>query len=169
MKTYAEQWEAMFSDVQAQQANADKIERYYALETDAYDKILRDRPEKLSGKFADLQEELGFHGQPVIFIGFLDGIAPYLNPELDIAELDDDSELDHTIDYKELYLGMHKNKAKWLYELEAWENIFPKEELQQMTHDWRQSQMVRVEKIGRNDPCPCGSGKKYKKCCGRNV
>jgi len=23
-----------------------------------------------------------------------------------------------------------------------------------------------VEKIGRNDPCPCGSGKKYKKCCG---
>jgi len=23
------------------------------------------------------------------------------------------------------------------------------------------------EKIGRNDPCPCGSGKKYKKCCGR--
>lgn len=23
------------------------------------------------------------------------------------------------------------------------------------------------EKIGRNDPCPCGSGKKHKKCCGR--
>ena len=28
---------------------------------------------------------------------------------------------------------------------------------------------VRItKKIGRNDPCPCGSGKKYKKCCGRN-
>ena len=27
----------------------------------------------------------------------------------------------------------------------------------------------RVKKIGRNDPCPCGSGKKYKNCCGRNV
>ena len=27
-------------------------------------------------------------------------------------------------------------------------------------------QIVRGEKIGRNDPCPCGSGKKYKKCCG---
>jgi preprotein translocase subunit SecA len=24
-----------------------------------------------------------------------------------------------------------------------------------------------AEKIGRNDPCPCGSGKKYKKCCGK--
>ena len=23
-------------------------------------------------------------------------------------------------------------------------------------------------KVGRNDPCPCGSGKKYKKCCGRD-
>lgn len=23
-------------------------------------------------------------------------------------------------------------------------------------------------KVGRNDPCPCGSGKKYKNCCGRN-
>ncbi|NLM51848.1 MAG: preprotein translocase subunit SecA [Firmicutes bacterium] len=26
---------------------------------------------------------------------------------------------------------------------------------------------VRVKKVGRNDPCPCGSGKKYKKCCGK--
>jgi uncharacterized protein YecA (UPF0149 family) len=24
-------------------------------------------------------------------------------------------------------------------------------------------------KVGRNDPCPCGSGKKYKKCCGVNA
>jgi preprotein translocase subunit SecA len=29
------------------------------------------------------------------------------------------------------------------------------------------STQVRVEKVGRNDPCPCGSGKKYKKCHGR--
>ena len=28
--------------------------------------------------------------------------------------------------------------------------------------------IVKGKKIGRNDPCPCGSGKKYKKCCGRN-
>ena len=31
----------------------------------------------------------------------------------------------------------------------------------------KQSPITRGEKIGRNDPCPCGSGKKYKKCCGR--
>ncbi len=28
---------------------------------------------------------------------------------------------------------------------------------------------VGAQKIGRNDPCPCGSGKKYKKCCGRTI
>ncbi|MGN0838252.1 MAG: preprotein translocase subunit SecA [Pyramidobacter sp.] len=30
-------------------------------------------------------------------------------------------------------------------------------------------QPVHVKKVGRNDPCPCGSGKKYKNCCGRNL
>jgi len=30
-------------------------------------------------------------------------------------------------------------------------------------------QIDRTQKIGRNDPCPCGSGKKYKKCCGANL
>ncbi len=33
----------------------------------------------------------------------------------------------------------------------------------------RQPTIVGKKKIGRNEPCPCGSGKKYKKCCGRNV
>ena len=27
---------------------------------------------------------------------------------------------------------------------------------------------LETRKVGRNDPCPCGSGKKYKKCCGRS-
>jgi preprotein translocase subunit SecA len=31
-----------------------------------------------------------------------------------------------------------------------------------------QKPVIRVRKVGRNDPCPCGSGKKYKNCCGRN-
>ena len=33
----------------------------------------------------------------------------------------------------------------------------------------RRSTPVRKQKVGRNDPCPCGSGKKYKKCCGLNA
>jgi uncharacterized protein YecA (UPF0149 family) len=35
------------------------------------------------------------------------------------------------------------------------------------TKSFTQSSPLRVEKIGRNDPCSCGSGKKYKKCCGK--
>ncbi|KPK67910.1 hypothetical protein AMJ87_12680, partial [candidate division WOR_3 bacterium SM23_60] len=33
----------------------------------------------------------------------------------------------------------------------------------------QQRPVIAGKKIGRNDPCPCGSGKKYKKCCGRNA
>jgi len=38
-------------------------------------------------------------------------------------------------------------------------------EILEMEHGSR-SEPVRVVKVGRNEPCPCGSGKKYKKCCG---
>ncbi|MFH1709657.1 MAG: preprotein translocase subunit SecA [bacterium] len=31
------------------------------------------------------------------------------------------------------------------------------------------SSVKKIDKIGRNDPCPCGSGKKYKKCCGKDI
>jgi len=33
----------------------------------------------------------------------------------------------------------------------------------------RQPVRRKKRKIGRNEPCPCGSGKKYKHCCGRNA
>ncbi len=36
------------------------------------------------------------------------------------------------------------------------------------TDQKRTVRKTEAQKIGRNDPCPCGSGKKYKKCCGRN-
>jgi preprotein translocase subunit SecA len=32
-----------------------------------------------------------------------------------------------------------------------------------------QKPVQKAKKVGRNEPCPCGSGKKYKKCCGANV
>ncbi|MEW6034048.1 MAG: preprotein translocase subunit SecA [Chloroflexota bacterium] len=36
-----------------------------------------------------------------------------------------------------------------------------------MAQQSRQKEAVTAGKVGRNDPCPCGSGKKYKKCCGK--
>ena len=45
---------------------------------------------------------------------------------------------------------------------------FTEEELKKFYKEQKESTTIRKpKKIGRNDPCPCGSGKKYKKCCGR--
>ena len=46
---------------------------------------------------------------------------------------------------------------------------FPKQETYQTGGDERPQPVRRGQKVGRNDPCPCGSGKKYKHCCGRNA
>ena len=37
------------------------------------------------------------------------------------------------------------------------------------SHELYKSERGISVKVGKNDPCPCGSGKKYKKCCGQNT
>ncbi len=37
------------------------------------------------------------------------------------------------------------------------------------TAEVKKTPLVKGKKVGRNDPCPCGSGKKYKKCCGKDL
>ena len=60
--------------------------------------------------------------------------------------------------------------ATWLYGLEQWNKIFDREEQHRMYFEQKKSgTIVKGPKIYPNDPCPCGSGKKYKKCHGRNV
>jgi len=58
-------------------------------------------------------------------------------------------------------------KADHLEELPEWDNVFTEEERKALYKEQKSSGTIVVgEKTGRNDPCPCGSGKKYKKCCG---
>ena len=74
------------------------------------------------------------------------------------------------IDLEKLYFNMLEAKAEYLYNLPQWDAIFSAEKRKEIQKAYRESTMVRNEnKVGRNDACPCGSGKKYKKCCGRNV
>jgi preprotein translocase subunit SecA len=51
------------------------------------------------------------------------------------------------------------------------EDLAPKEPEMLTSHSDSGGNLKRpakkAEKIGRNEPCPCGSGKKYKKCCGK--
>lgn len=59
-------------------------------------------------------------------------------------------------------------EADYLYSLPQWEQLLTEEKRKEITKAYKKSKtVVKGEKIGRNDPCPCGSGKKYKKCCGR--
>lgn len=164
---YLTQWESMFSDAHAQQQNAASIHRYYDLETEAYRKILAGKQTNLQGTFSELSKELGFGEERVIFMGFLDGINSSLKQELPLAEITDDSELELDIDFNELFLAMRRAKAKWLYELPEWEDVLSEAERQELIQRWREEVTRKHEKIGRNDPCPCGSNKKYKKCCGK--
>ena len=40
-------------------------------------------------------------------------------------------------------------------------------QIEKQQNDFGKKKPTKVIKVGRNDPCPCGSGKKYKKCCGK--
>ncbi|MNO77360.1 hypothetical protein D3C76_684670 [compost metagenome] len=74
------------------------------------------------------------------------------------------------MDLEKLYFNMLDAKAEYLYTLSQWEGIFSEEKRKEISKSYKESKTVRNEnKIGRNDPCPCGSGKKYKKCCGVNA
>ena len=71
-------------------------------------------------------------------------------------------------DNKKLYQNMVDAKADWLYNLPQWDAIYSKEEQKKLFLEQKKSgTIVKPKKIGRNDPCPCGSGKKYKYCHGR--
>ena len=63
--------------------------------------------------------------------------------------------------------------ALFLLKAEVKQNVERKQTLQGHANDGKEklkAQPKRVSvKVGRNDPCPCGSGKKYKHCCGKNA
>ena len=53
-------------------------------------------------------------------------------------------------------------------DLEEWNDIFDEETRKELYKEQKSSTtIVKEQKVYPNDPCPCGSGKKYKKCCGR--
>ncbi|MFA6752806.1 MAG: preprotein translocase subunit SecA, partial [Bacilli bacterium] len=62
------------------------------------------------------------------------------------------------------------NIANFLLKVEIKQNIEPRKKTVIRTNDGKESVKStpkRSQKIGRNEPCPCGSGKKYKQCCGK--
>ena len=59
-------------------------------------------------------------------------------------------------------------KAEWLYNLPQWNTLLTDIERATIKREYNKTKtVVKAKKIGRNEPCPCGSGKKYKQCCGK--
>lgn len=101
-------------------------------------------------------------------IGLLDGINESLTEPLELASIDKDSEVKLDVDFRKLYKNMLIVKASWLSSLEGWNHVLSHEERDRIRTEYIESITAKSQKtVGRNDPCPCGSGKKYKKCCGR--
>ncbi|MBQ2677588.1 MAG: SEC-C domain-containing protein [Christensenellaceae bacterium] len=158
-------WKQMCEMAQTPQQQTAFWKEYFDMETENYKKILDDTSVVYEGTLSELADQ--FDMNSVVFTGFLDGINTSLKKELKIESLKESSKIKLDIDLEKLYFNMLDAKAKWLYTLPQWDNILTEEKRNSIRKEWRASKQAVSEKtVGRNDPCPCGSGKKYKKCCG---
>ena len=160
-------WEDLISN-QTDESFPDFWEKYSSTEKKIYSDIL-DRPyEKVTGTFQELVDK--YEADPVIFMGFLDGINTSLREEQKLDDFDETTEISLDIDLEKLYYNMLVAGADYLFTLPQWNTILTEEKRAEITKNYKRSKTVVKEKTpGRNDPCPCGSGKKYKKCCGKNA
>ena len=141
-------------------------QRYFLIEKGVYEKLLTNPDEKVEGTVKELADKYGLTIMDMT--GFLDGINDSLIEPNPIEEMEEDTKVSLAFDKEKLYKNMVDAKADWLYELPMWDEIFDAEKKRALYLEQKKSGTVVVgKKIGRNDPCPCGSGKKYKKCCGK--
>ena len=153
--------------------NADKgalqrfWQQYFLIEKGIYEQLLTNPDEEVKGTVKELADK--YNIDVFTMTGFLDGINTSLNAANDLESITEETELDLDVDFEKLFFNMLKADADYLYTLEEWNDVLTEEKMVQIVKDFKRSKTVHKEKEpGRNDPCPCGSGKKYKKCCGAN-
>ena len=168
-KTILEQWRAIAYD---QQADRNKLQRFWAnyfnIEKGIYEQLLSNPDEVVTGTVKELAEK---YGQEVLtMVGFLDGINDSLKIPNPIETMDENTEVNLDYDLETLYKNMVDARADWLYELPEWDELIDSKRRKELYKEQKLSTtVVKGPKISRNDPCPCGSGLKYKKCCGKNA
>lgn len=162
-----EQWTNLTKMLTTEQQVSDFWNDYYMQEKKVYEQILDSKASHLEGSVEQLATDLGL--DKVVFAGFLDGINTSLVKALDLESIEDETAISMDIDWNKLLFNMHKAKAKWLYTLPQWNGIFSESEQKNVAKEYLNTVTAVSNKVGRNDPCPCGSGKKYKKCCGINA
>lgn len=141
---------------------------YFNLEKGVYQTLLANSDKVYEGTVEDLAKE--FDLELKYFVGFLDGVNDSLVTPNPIEEMDKDTKVSLAYDKEKLYYNMVGAKADWLYGLEEWDSLLSEERRKELYKEQKASgTVVKGKKIGRNDSCPCGSGKKYKRCCGANA
>lgn len=163
-----QEWQAIAFNEKANKTELEKFwNRYFALEKGVYEKLLSNPDEVVEGTVKELAEHFGL--QVMAMVGFLDGIDESLITPNDLENLTEDTHVSLAFDKEKLYKNMVDAKAEWLYELPQWKEIFTEDKLRALYNEQKKSgTVIKASKVYPNDPCPCGSGKKYKKCCGRN-
>ena len=167
MSTLLEQWRDTAYSKEMDKASLQKFwGTYFQTEKEIYEKLLENPDEEVKGTVKELAEKYGIN--VFTMTGFLDGINDSLKVANPIETMDEDTEVSLAFDKELLYKNMVDAKADWLYELPQWNDIFTEEKRKELYKEQKKSgTVVKPHKIGRNDPCPCGSGKKYKYCCGK--
>lgn len=163
-----EQWRSKAYDETANKNEQQKLwTAYFQEERDIYAELLKNPDEVVEGTVKELAEKYGV--SLMTMVGFLDGINDSLVNQNPIEEMEEDTKVNLGFDKELLYKNMVGAGADWLYELEEWNNIFDEAKRKELYREQKSSTtIVKGDKIYPNDPCPCGSGKKYKKCCGKN-
>ncbi|MCU6686493.1 SEC-C metal-binding domain-containing protein [Dorea acetigenes] len=166
-RTLLEQWKDVAYNEKADRGQLQKFwGSYFQIEKEIYEQLLSNPDEEVRGTLKELAEK--YNQTVMTMVGFLDGINDSLKEPNPIETMDEDTVVNLIYDKALLYKNMVGAKADWLYELPQWKDIFSEEELKALYKEQKLSTTIRKEKkIGRNDPCPCGSGKKYKHCCGK--
>ncbi len=167
-QTLLEKWRnSAYSEEQDQKKLQELWNDYFEKEKGIYEKLLKNPDEVVTGTVAELAKK--YKVSQMIMTGFLDGINDSLKNPNPIETMEADTEVNLGFDKELLYKNMVAAGADWLYKLPQWNAIFSEEKQQELYKEQKASQTIRKEaKVYPNDPCPCGSGKKYKKCCGRN-
>lgn len=162
-----EQWQSIAYNQQADKGELQRFwKRYFEMEKGVYEKLLASPDEAVEGTVKELAEK--YELDIMAMTGFLDGINDSLITPNPIEEMEEDTRVSLAFDKEKLYKNMVDAKADWLYELPQWEAIFDEETRKALYIEQKKSgTIVKEAKVYPNDPCPCGSGKKYKKCCGR--
>ena len=141
-------------------------DKYFEQKKAIYQQLLAAPEKVVSGTVQELADKYGMELN--YMVGFLDGINESLKEPNPIEEMEADTVVKLPIDLESLYYHMVEAGADWLYELPEWDELLTPERRKELYREQKKSgTIVKERKVGRNEPCPCGSGKKYKYCCGR--